>query len=338
MRRTGTLFAVGALIVAATAWGLTVSVGRSSEVLRRSELPDIGFDRTVGSARTAVRARWGDAADEVGISYDGETVGPYSFGIDDRDRVYVLDQINRRVVRYRDGAVEATFSLPGVWCEDIAVSRDRFAVLYRTRTERSILLFDADDGQVATLTIDPSAPDPYRVRIIEDEVCIESHDIRGAGFYVIGKLDGSTVASETQRTMKQDGFPTPTGDAITGGVIDENDVRIDVESRDGAPKTRIRMFSKRRFSGIPEVSGDLRGNVYVAYGLYWENPKDINDRKGRLVIAKYASDGELVGRVETENDWYAEPIRKVVVTPSGEIYHLASDRNGIRILHWTHGR
>ncbi|TLM65010.1 MAG: hypothetical protein FDZ70_11310, partial [Actinobacteria bacterium] len=160
--------------VAATVWGLAVSVGAGDGVLERVELPDEA--RTPkGRAVPVVEAAWGGGPGQLGRSRpeEGEARGPSSLGVDDRGRVYVLDAVNRRVVRFADGEAEREWALPSEGFEDLAVSRDRFAVLDRW-DDRRVLLFDADGGLVASMPVAAQVPPLMHLAIAGGEILVEA--------------------------------------------------------------------------------------------------------------------------------------------------------------------
>lgn len=333
MRRVGVkggLIAVAALVVA-TAWGLSVSVGVGAGVVKRSELPDGGFDGNVGKAETVVSARWGDGEDGLGVSYDGETVGPNSFGVDDRSRVYVLDQVNRRIVRYDGGRVETSFPLPDARFDDLVVARDRFVALSRDG-ERRALVFDQEAGLIATLPVAPALGAISRLAVVDGDVCVQCPTQSAMDLHAIGDIDGRRY-EESRQAVPRPAVTLPDGVTLEAAKVDENHIKVAFVDHKGAEKRRLLVHSVRDISAIVDILTDKHGNVFVVYALYKESASE--KTKGCLVIAKYSADGDLLGRVETRDDFTPEPQRKVAVSEDGALYQLVTDRDGAGVLRWA---
>lgn len=320
-----------ALLGVATIWGLVVSVGVSGPAYKRADLPDAGFDNNVGRSATVVTARWGSGQGQVGLLDQPEPKGPNSFGVDDRGRVYVLDEVNRRVVRYAAGRQDALYHLPDTQFDDLVTARDRFVVLNRDEPARRALVFDAEGGLVATLPVDANVGGITRLFVVGPDVCVECSN---TALFKIGTLDGA-AASAADQAAAMPGRPTPAGTVLGASLQDRNDVAVDVKGPSHTTTIKLRAHSNRDIAGIVDMAGDKAGSIYAVYGLYKEDPANVDNAKGRLVIAKYSANGELIGRAETRNDYRPEPFRKVAVTESGDVYQLTTGRAGIAILKWT---
>jgi hypothetical protein len=326
---------IGAAILvaaAATAWGLMVSVGVSGDAIVRSELPDAGFDRDIGRATTVVAAAWGKGLGKVGISAEGEAKGPNALGVDDRGRVYVLDQVNERVVRYADGRPDAAIRLPDRYFDDLVVARDLLVVLRRDG-DRLALVLDTHRGAVETLPIDPDVPPIYRLALAGDEVRVECPGADDHPTHAIGTLTGARASKERQLT-ELPAFPTPAGLTVKGARSDGNNVKLDLTDARGGQRLKLRIHSERDIGAVTAVMGDPRGNLYVAYTVVSESG-DPDKTRTRQVVARYSTDGELTGRVETANDAFPIPHRQWCVSESGDLYQLTAGEDGIAVLEWT---
>lgn len=324
------------VVVAATTWGLAVSIGSGTSRTVESELPDIGFEREHGRRERVVQAEWGSGDGRVGMSTEGEAVGPNSFGVDDRGRVYVLDQVNRRVVRFLDGEAERSYPLPDSGFDDVAVRDGRLAVLSRLDGRR-VLLFDAETGeQVASLPIAEAVPPIHRLTLVGDEVCVQCSSADSVSLYAIGTLKGDALAASEQARVRHTDPVGADGTLMRAARLDESNVRIGLLDGRGAERRRIHVRSPRRVASIIEVRGDRLGNTYLIYALYKEDGGEPNSVRARMVCAKYSPEGELLGRAEMPNDGLpTEPQRKVVVTDGGDVYQMDSEKAGITVMRWT---
>jgi sugar lactone lactonase YvrE len=323
-----------AILVAAvaTAWGLMVSVGVSEDAIVRSELPDAGFDRDIGRATTAVAAAWGKGLGKVGISTEGEAKGPNALGVDDRGRVYLLDQVNERVVRYAEGRPDAAVRLPDQYFDDLLVARDQVVVLRRDG-DRLALVLDTHRGTVETLPIDADVPPIYRLALAGDEVRVECPEADDHPTHAIGTLTGGRASKERQLT-ELPAFPTPAGLTVKGARTDRNNVRLDLADSAGRQRYKLRIHSARDIGAVTMVMGDRTGNIYVAYTVV-SGSADPDKERTRQVVARYSPDGELTGRVETANDTFPIPHRQWCLSEAGDLYQLTANEDGIAVLEWT---
>ncbi len=321
------------LLGAATTWGLGVSVLASKPDAARSELPMAPPGRQHGSSRTVVRAAWGEGPGEFGLLTDGEAFGPQSLTVDDRERVYVLDSVNSRVVRFTGGAPDAEFALPGDDFEDVAVSRDRLAALRRDG-DRAVVIIDTLTGESTTIPLAPGVPDVYRLLIHDGDLIVECPSADGRTYHTIGSVAGEAAPEVEQCPPRaESGLPLPSGDVLEAALVGRNDIAIDVTGADKTSKARIRAHSDRAVNAIVDATSDLKGNLYVTWAV--DSTTTGEGRDGRLVVARYSPNGEPTGRMETGDSYTPEPFRKIAVSEAGEVYQLAPDMDGISVLHWT---
>lgn len=323
-----------AAVVGATVWGLAVSIGAGDAILSRVELPGERGDGRVGEAEVVASATVGAGPGQVGIAGGGEMRGPDSAGVDDRGRVYVLDGVNARVLRFSaDGRFDRDFPLPDAGFEDLEVSRDRFAVLSRL-DDRRVLLFDESEGCVATLAIAPEVPDVFRFCIVDGEVWVQAPSRDVVAFHAIGSLDGRSYEPTEQMGRRIEGKPTPVGTILRARRADHNNAAIDVLGEDNRVLERLRLRSSREVAAIVDVMGDRDGHVWGVWALHRKRSSDPDDVEGRLVVTEHGLDGEVLGTVETDDLNTPEPFRQFALSEAGELYQLVPSPEGMRVLHW----
>lgn len=321
--RIGWILLAVLILGAATVWGLAVSAGVGSNLVKRAELASGDFATNVGAKTTVLDLAWGSGPGQVGQAYLGELKGPNSLGVDDRGRIYILDEVNKRVVRYSQGKAEAWFPLPDQWFDDLVVSRDRFAVLSRDENRR-VLLFDAEQGFVATFPVAPNVGGITRLMLDGPDVCVECSS---QALFKVGDLRGTATPFDQQLTPRT-GVPTPSGTVIDAALLDRHDIKIDVLGRDGAVRSKLRVHSGREIGAIRDVAADSRGNILVVYGLNWQDPANPDRGKAKLVMARYSSDGTPLGSAEAVRNDMPEPFRLVTLSESGDVYQLSEDYQG----------
>lgn len=95
--------------------------------------------------RVVLRGPWGSGPGQFGrrVASEGAPEAPTSLSVDRSGDVAVLDQVNRRVQRFRDGRFVGSLPLPTEAAQDLATAADgRVAVLDRLG-DPSVTLFDA---------------------------------------------------------------------------------------------------------------------------------------------------------------------------------------------------
>lgn len=323
-----------AILGIATTWGLTVSIVASEPAVSRSELPDddLGHDR--GRQEVIVRGGYGDRRGEFGISSAGEMQGPKSFGVDDRERVYVLDNVNHRVTRFTEGAPDADYPLPEGEFEDIVVARDIVCALSRFE-KRLVIVIDTASRTTHALPIAESVPPVLRLFVVGEDVVVECPNEAGRTYHTVGDTSGRLSAAADQAAPRAGDTPVPGGGTLEASMRSQNDLALDVISRDGGLRTRLRAHSRRDVAAILDATTDRFGNVYITWALTRDASSPSEHQDGRLVITRHSAQGELTGRIETSHSSEPEPFRKTIVSESGHVYQLVTDRAGVRVVRWT---
>lgn len=335
MKRRTVAASAGMLVAlaAATIWGLTVSVVASRPAARTVLVPGDGFGPPVGASRTVLRASWGSGPGEIGISYEGETRGATSFGLDDRERIYVLDGVNERIVRFAGGQVDAAFPLPGPDFEDLVVARDRVIALARSG-DRRLVVIDTTDGTSAEVPIDERVPAIHRLVVSGPWVYAECPDPSGRNYHRLVSVDGTAARPDDQARVALTRTPLPNGDSLKLARSSLTEIAFDVE-RSGTTRANVRARSRRQVGAVLDATSDRFGNLFITWGLTAESNDGPDPRAARLLVTRHAPTGELTGRIESPRDDHAEPVRKTVVTETGELYELVTTRTGVEVRRWS---
>lgn len=329
-KRAG-LGALGALAaLAATAWGLSVSVLASSP---RAASPETGDVTETGRTEVLAFAAWGEGPADAGLTVDGETRGPLSFGADDRDRVWLLDQEHGRLLRFDAGVITARVALPpGAW-EDISVDRDRVCVLAR-EGERCVLVLDGDGTLLTRFPVPPGLPPVLHVVIDGGLVTVECPGEDARTYHVVGSLDPLAPATDPQATAPYRDAPVRGGGRASARLESGGGLAVDVRNSSGH-RTRIRHRGGPAVSALLDVSGDARGGLYVTSVLQ-PPTSDAGGGGGEPVlrVSHHAPDGELIASARTAYRPFTDALRRVVVTESGRVLRLDSSPAGIAVVAW----
>ena len=98
----------------------------------------------------------GETLDQVGRTRpsEGNPEGPMSFAVDGKGRVYVLDQVNGRLVRRgADGKPEAAIPIEAKAAQDLAVGADGSAAVLDRFSSKSVSLYDEKGTFVGELPL-----------------------------------------------------------------------------------------------------------------------------------------------------------------------------------------
>lgn len=191
-----------------------------------------------------------------------------SFAVDSRGGVWVLDQVNERVVRYEDGKPRTSLPLDRPRAQDIAVAEDgSVAVLDRFGGEDVVLL--RPDGTVAGSL--PLAGDG-----IEDIGLVTGLFVDGSNVYAEREHGPLILLGDTS------GVPAPSRDEIAGrpsrdgklflkaGITDATAGRTYVVANE-RPSEDHRFTREIRFDAyvwsIVLLDTDVSGTIYFAVEL-----------------------------------------------------------------------
>ena len=269
----------------------------------------------------------GDVATAVGIEPGGDDVeleGPDAIYSGDDGEIYVLDQVNNRILKLdprNPGAPPQELALPdGVSPTDLVVSDGKIHVW---------------DGQILTLEPTGPADAPARGLTLTRSAAPVDETVADA----FAQTGSSAPADDLQSVLEPTRSLTP-GDRKNqmvatygrGAVVarfsplrGEAGVRIDVRPRGGgAELAKLEFHVRSRLGTVELLNVDKRGNYYV----FAENVPDSAGDTASAFVARFAPNSSLEGVYElplTRDGGLAR--RFVTVSPDGDVYFLRT-RNG----------
>lgn len=281
----------------------------------------------------------GSGSNTVGIvdaSEDVELRGPDALTSDEQGNLFILDQINGRILRFNpkiSGGEPDLLKLPdGVQPTDLVVRKDDILVW-----DGAVRTLKAEDGQS---TRGVSGGDTIRL----EEVSVRGADDRFAtsafaqmGSQQLGSasdlLDQNTravVTSKARQISRQYVASRGKGSVIADVIPDKgvNSVRIEVHTADtNETVAQLNLRVRGRLGAVEFLEIDYASRLYV---LAEDIPNSATDAV--TFVARYASSGKLEGIYELPLTNTPLTRRFVTISGDGDVYFLRTKPNDIEVV------
>jgi hypothetical protein len=281
----------------------------------------------------------GSGSNTVGIvdaSEDVELRGPDALTSDEQGNLFILDQINGRILRFNpkiSGGEPDLLKLPdGVQPTDLVVRKDDILVW-----DGAVRSLKAEDGQS---TRGVSGGDTIRL----EEVSVRGADDRFAtsafaqmGSQQLGSasdlLDQNTravVTSKARQISRQYVASRGKGSVIADVIPDKgvNSVRIEVHTADtNETVAQLNLRVRGRLGAVEFLEIDYASRLYV---LAEDIPNSATDAV--TFVARYASSGKLEGIYELPLTNTPLTRRFVTISGDGDVYFLRTKPNDIEVV------
>ena len=282
-------------------------------------------------------AGWGSAPGELGhdIPEEGAPEGPMSFVVDSRGRVFVLDQINRRVQIFE----------PGKPPRIIPLDRDTFQDL-ALRGDGGLALLDRLAGKELVL-LDDQGAETGRVPLVGDGV-----SEGGAATALFQRDDGAWVEVEHRELVRLTdaegradpkrpsltGRPTPDGRSLLRARLQRPSTAVvTILPVAGGPPREMRVDFALRVGHLVALAADASGRIFVAAHLMRLRdgpPYDVLESRLELVVLDTAGE-ELARQRLPAPGGPEEQFRSIRVGADGAVYQLVLDESGATMRRWT---
>lgn len=300
-------------------------VATSMPVVR---LPAVPFGRA-RRGRTVLRLPWGTGPRRAGLTPgDGSAaLGPSSFDVDAGGRVYLLDELQRRLAVFSRGRLVRSTRLPVPPLSDVAVAENGTAY---------VLARDPRDGsRLQVRTVSPAG----RVTAVVPVGTGIPGEIRtaGAGAYVhLLPLDAWVpvpgTGAATSVAGPSAGRPLPSGDSLLRSVAG-NALRLGTVSG-GEVRRAVELRSTRRLGEAPLAEPDGRGGYWAVVHVWRGAPHAADQYEVVHVL-----DGRVVRAFAAPRREYAQaaPLSAFRMGADGALYHLQTEAAGLRVVRYRIG-
>lgn len=299
--------------------------------------PPLAAPSDGGASRTVLRGPWGDGPGHFGrrAANEGSPEAPTSLAIDGRGDVAVLDQVNRRVQRFRDGRFVGSLPLPNEAAQDVAALPDgRTAVLDRLG-EGTVTLFDA-------------AGRPARTVPLVGGPIAEGGAVTGL-FATADGLYAEREHRELVRLTDARGEPDPARATLWGRPTRDGLSMLRAAIADRARGT-VTVSAASRATGAMDWSrtvalggvvlhltlldGDRHGRAYLGAVVARERGGALVDPRG--VVVRFdragAPDGTLELPAPPEAD---ELFRPLAIDDEGRVFALSPGPDGLSLVEYS---
>lgn len=272
-------------------------------------------------AKVLVAAKWGSAKGQLGHERpsEGNPEGPMSFALAN-GKLVVLDQVNRRIVRYDERGNVVSDSEAPATVQDIAVARDGSAALLDRLSSKSITLVDPSGKKIGELSLERAkAGDPGLVTgVFVDGKDVYVEKEHGA-LVQIGTIDGRPADGAAELA----GRPSRDGSLLLHATMAQGRVVVNAIDR----KTSSLRFARavpfaRPLRAVLLLDSDTRGTIYLAASAGAPNEAEI--------VCLEPSEGRVIGRgTVTVSTVPEESFRDFSVGDDGAIVYAVRTDEGV---------
>lgn len=307
----------------------------------------VSTDAGVPEARTGpgtvvANFGWGSGNGDLGRSRPDESnpEAPMSLTVDAQGQVWILDQVNGRLVKLdRSGKVIGTLPLTVQAGQDVVVAPDGTAMVLDRLVDKSIALLGADGK--------PRGELPILGKGLEEGGAVTGVFSDGKDVYVEREHGDSVKVGTTSGEASKDRpeIPgRPAGDGrtyLTAGIVDSQSGMVMVTAIDREPQQH--RFTRQFSLGQPVLAlnaldADRSGIIYL--GTVIELPGSTPELP-QFSVALLCLD-PLDGRPLAQTRWAAnampeETFRELTVLPEGGVLYLERTPTGPRVVRYGCG-
>jgi hypothetical protein len=273
-----------------------------------------------------------DAVGLIDASEDTEIDGPQAIYSGERGEIYLLDQLNGRLLQFDPNAADKppkTLQLPAdLRPTDLVVARDAFYVW--DGEVRTLQASGADDSPSRELTLTRALGDPDEFTV-SAFAAMGSRQTDSADDSDIGStrsLDHPAQRSRPRQFIASRGRGPVVADLSP--TANESGIEIDLHQKnDPATFAKLHFQVRSRIGTVEVLEIDKQGRIFV---LAENVPTDSTDQAAAFV-ARFGPAGALEGVYELPlSSAVALSRRFVTVSPEGDVYFLRTRTGSVDVL------
>ncbi len=285
---------------------------------------------------------WGSGEGNLGRSKPDEAnpEAPMSLTVDALGQVWILDQVNERMVKLdRSGKPIGTVPLPVQAAQDVVVGPDGTALVLDRLVDKSVALIGADGK--------PRGELPIIGKGLEEGGAVTGVFSDGKDVYVEREHGDSVKVGSTSGEASKDrpevpGRPAQDGRTyLTAGIVDGPSGMVMVTAIDREPQQH--RFTRQLSLGQPVLAlnaldADLSGIIYL--GAVVELPSSTPEAPqfNVALLCLDPLDGRPLGQTRfPANAMPEETFREMAVLPEGGVLFLERTASGPRVVRYGCG-
>jgi hypothetical protein len=302
----------------------------------RASLPEAESSEAGGEFDVVFFAPWGSGKGRLGrrVAEESDPEGPMGFVVDEAGRAAVLDQVNSRVVLFKDGRQIREIGLPADTYQDFQLGEDGKLVLMDRLAHRSVDLFDPQGKRIARIDLEgvgvPEGGGTTALFLRDDGVWVEVEHTR------LVRVADARGRPDPKRPQVNGRFSADGAWLISAAKEGRQSAVVLVRPVD-SPGDLPRLLSRVDFSlpvlHLLALESDTAGRVLLAAHLarFGEQaPFGVLEERVEAVLL--GPDGREVDRLRLEAPRGAlDQFRTLRFSSDGILYHLYYDESGVSL-------
>jgi len=288
---------------------------------------------------TILQLGWGGGPGEAGRHEGGESapVGPMSFTVLPSGEIYILDQVNVRVLRFEPGSKKSSqIPVGSDTFQDLAVAADGTIVLLDRLVRRAVVLMDTGGNELAFHAVEgdgiPEGGAVTAMFLEKDGLWLEVNHERSVRI-----LDESLAPCP--RTVRR-GRPLDGGSKTVAAFLDKQGgvkMRI-LDTPTGAVTAEKHFPLGQDLYRIAWIEADASGAVHAMFHLLEPQAENAPGPPDEKVLAlRLGKDLEETGSFESPHTIRAwEQFKEFEVAGVGTVYQMAFSDQGVTLLSWRY--
>ena len=281
----------------------------------------------------------GNAPDAVGIAdagVDVELAGPQALTIDSEGNLFLLDQLNQRIVRFdpkRPAEEASILEMPAsVQPNDLVVRKDEILVW-----DNGIRTLKAGTDAVSTRGVGGAIVrlEEVSTRAVDDVIATSAFAQMGSQppgdpVELLDQNTRAVTAKQGRKPSRQYVASRGRGSVIADITPEknENSVLIEVRTMDGDDSVaKVRLRVRDKLGAVEFLEIDNNERLYIL----GENIPNIATGAATFV-ARFSPNGELEGVYELPLENTPITRRFVTISGDGDVYFLRTQRTGVEVV------
>jgi streptogramin lyase len=295
-----------------------------------------------GPGQVFAELGWGSGEGQLGKDRPDEAnpEGPMSLTVDAQGTVWVLDQVNQRLVKLdRSGQPAGSVPLPLQAAQDVVTTKDGKTLVLDRLVDKAVAVLGPDGKQLGELSLEgkglPEGGAATGLFTDGDDVYVE----REHGDSV---LVGNTKGQPNAERPEVPGRPAGDGKTfLTAGIVDSATGQVMVTAIER--ESRAHRFTRQLSVGSAVVAlnaldADRSGVIYLGTVLELPGSTPEAPAFGIALLCLDPLDGRPLGQVRFgANSMPEETFRELTVLPEGGVLFLERTPSGARLVRYGCG-